>query len=86
MVEVYSGIAVFALILGIGLIQFARDSTVLVNKNKSFTKEHFIELFGEIENARYFTTGHPYIWVEVTLEEILKKFYGIPLDKLSKSF
>lgn len=44
MVEVYSGIAVLAFIVGIGFIQFARDSADLAEKNKNLTKEYFIKL------------------------------------------
>jgi len=82
------GFVIILFILVVGLIQCIRDSSDLADHNKNAVNRHLDKLERKSglskRDIRYFTTGHPYVWVEVERVELLKMLQETPAIRSSE--
>ncbi len=85
---VYIGIGVVAFIVAFGIVQLARDSKDFEKQRIRETNRFFNDISEGIEHPRFFTNGHPYVWVDLGVDEMKKNVLEHPVginfvDRLS---
>ena len=75
---VYILIILFGLISLFGLYLFIKDYKLVRDNRSAVAKKYIADLTQSIDDPKFFSTGHPYCWVEMSKEELLKMFSMFP--------